>query len=160
MATSAVQDPTFRSYNSNQAAEYAKHRGAYTTELYKNVVDYHLNTGGKLDILVDTGCGTGAATMALAPWFDIAVGTDPGVGMVNQARALGGTTKSGRTIQYVVKAAEEIDQLGADGYGPLKGKADLVTAAMAASDFLNGILKTESDLMRNTLLVNLYSLTG
>ena len=81
--------------------------------------------------------------MSLAPYFDIVVGTDPGVEMIKQAQALGGTTQSGRTIQHMVKAAEEIDQLQIDGYGPLKGRVDLVTAAMAVNSLLDHLLQVE-----------------
>jgi hypothetical protein len=47
----------------NQALCYAKHRPAYPTELYSNILDF---AGGARSLAVDVACGSGQATTALA----------------------------------------------------------------------------------------------
>jgi hypothetical protein len=52
-----VTEKTFSSYTKDQGANYAKLRRGYHPNLYKTVVDYHTSSGGKLDTLLDIGCG-------------------------------------------------------------------------------------------------------
>ena len=74
-------------------------------------------------------CGPGNATRDLAPSFDQAIGVDPGTAMVSAARNLGGQTKSGEDIRYVISPAEELFRI--KEVAP--GSVDLFTAAMAVS---------------------------
>lgn len=133
MAAADPLDPTFRNYSSNQAAAYSKYRRGYSSQLYEALLSHHISTGGGLETVVDAGCGAGAATRDIALHFNHAVGVDPGAEMINQAKMVGGTTKSGKAIKYVVLGAEDLDSLDVEGLGPLQGKVDLITAAMAAS---------------------------
>jgi hypothetical protein len=52
-----VTEKTFSSYTKDQGANYAKLRRGYHPNLYKTVIDYHTSSGGKLDTLLDVGCG-------------------------------------------------------------------------------------------------------
>ncbi|KAH7417046.1 S-adenosyl-L-methionine-dependent methyltransferase [Cadophora sp. MPI-SDFR-AT-0126] len=131
MSSKAHSDPTFRSYTAEQAKQYASHRLAYSQALYDIVLNHHTSTGGKLDLLLDCGCGPGLATRDLALSFDQAIGVDPGAAMIAAAQEIGGKTKSGDEIRYVVAAAEDIS--GIEGLQP--ESVDLLTAAMAAHWF-------------------------
>jgi SAM-dependent methyltransferase len=107
--------------------------------LYNTIIDYHVKSGGRRNVLVDVGCGPGNATRDLATWFDHAVGLDPSVEMINRALQLGGRTKSGQHLKYAVSTAENISHGITDVLPNVKdlGRVDLLTAAMAVS-----ILKT------------------
>jgi trans-aconitate methyltransferase len=125
----AARDPTFRSYTAEQAKYYAEHRSAYNQKLYDIVLNHHTNTGGKLDLYVDLGCGPGKSTRDIAVMFDEAIGVDAGQSMIEQARAAGGKTKSGKDVRYEIMPAEELSKL--EGLKP--GSVDLLTAATAVS---------------------------
>jgi trans-aconitate methyltransferase len=125
-------DPTFRSYSAVQAETYAVERGSYSKELYDIVLKYHTGTGGKLDQLLDVGCGPGNVTRDLAVVFDQAVGIDPGAEMIAAARSRGGKTRSRNDIKFEVKSAEECSKVD----GVQTGTVDLLTAAMSVSQYL------------------------
>jgi predicted TPR repeat methyltransferase len=127
MASEAT-DKTFRVYNSQQAATYAKHRGqSYSSRILEIILNHHTNTGGKLGTLLDVGCGTGAAVQGLASRFQHATGVDPGEAMIAQATKLGGETSSGELIRYEVVGAENLY----DVQSVKEGEVDLLVAAMA-----------------------------
>lgn len=50
-------EATFRNYSSKQAEGYAKGWRGYPPALIKFTVNHHHDTGGKMDILLDVGCG-------------------------------------------------------------------------------------------------------
>ncbi|KAJ5248735.1 S-adenosyl-L-methionine-dependent methyltransferase [Penicillium chermesinum] len=129
-------DPTFSKYTTGQAQKYAKERTSYADELYRLVIERHVRTGGALNVLADIGCGPGNATRDLAHSFDTAIGLDPGTEMINTARRLGGSTSSGKPIQYIVCGAEHISRVLEESCPGVKGHGvDLLTAAMAAHWF-------------------------
>ena len=124
-------DPTFRFYSTGQAQTYAVERRSYSNELYDIVLNYHTSTGGKLNRLLDVGCGPGNATRDLSVVFDSAIGVDPSSKMIATARSRGGKTRFGDDIKFEVSLAEEcskIDEIGSE-------TVDLLTAAMAVSQF-------------------------
>jgi len=122
-------DPTFRSYSAEEAKLYAASRLSYSENIYNKVLDHHAATGGKFDLLLDVGCGPGNATRDLSLSFERTIGSDPGAQMIKAANTLGGKTKSGKDIEFVVAAAEDISQI--KGLEP--GSVDLLTSAMAVS---------------------------
>jgi len=123
----AAKDPTFRAYSAEEAKLYASARLSYSQNLYKKILNHHAATGGKFNLLLDVGCGPGNATRDLSRSFERTIGADPGEQMIEAAKALGGKTKSGADVEFVVSAAEEISQI--EGLEP--GSVDLLTAAMA-----------------------------
>ncbi|KAH8597296.1 S-adenosyl-L-methionine-dependent methyltransferase [Bisporella sp. PMI_857] len=127
----APLDPTFRNYDSQQAATYASHRGSYSSDIYKEVLEYHDSHGGEFDTVLDTGCGTGKATRSLAQHFSHAIGLDPGKEMIKQAQMIGGKSKGNHQIEYENLGAEELDRSTLVA----AGSVDLLTAAMAAHLF-------------------------
>ncbi|PMD24966.1 S-adenosyl-L-methionine-dependent methyltransferase [Hyaloscypha hepaticicola] len=127
----SVTDPTFRSYSAEEAKLYAASRLSYSHNIYNKILDHHTATGGEFDLLLDVGCGPGNATRDLALSFHRSIGADPGKQMIEAANALGGKTKSGKDIEFVVSTAEDISQIK-----DLKpSSVDLLTAAMAAHWF-------------------------
>ena len=127
-ASDKLSDPTFRSYNSEQAKVYASQRLSYPELLYSAVLSHHSSTGGQLGLLLDVGCGPGNATRDMARSFEHALGVDPGEAMVVAAREQGGVTATGSEIRYVVSAAEELVAVQ-------DGEVDLLISAMAVGDF-------------------------
>jgi trans-aconitate methyltransferase len=132
MSSTNPTDPTFRSYSAVQAQTYAIERESYSNELYDIVLKYHTSTGGKLDQLLDVGCGPGNATRDLSVAFDHAVGIDPGAEMIAAARSRNGKTRSGNDIKFEIKPAEECSKIN----GVQVGTVDLLTAAMSVSQSL------------------------
>ncbi|CZS94714.1 hypothetical protein WAI453_013382 [Rhynchosporium graminicola] len=126
-------DPTFRSYSLDDAKLYAAQRLAYSPVLYEVILNHHEATGGKHDIVLDCGCGPGRATVDLAHSFDRAIGVDPALAMISVARERGGKTRSGKEIEYVVSAAEDLSNIEIEGLEP--ESVDLLTAATAAHWF-------------------------
>ncbi|KAG9793300.1 hypothetical protein ABEF93_003510 [Exophiala dermatitidis] len=134
------KEKTFRNYDTSSAAAYARYREPYPDRLIDIIIDKHVSTGGKLDVLLDVGCGPGTATRSLAPRFKHALGADPGQSMIEVARkgTANVTTKSGEPIRFEVCEAEKLSQLapvlrevtGQDG-----PSVDLITAATAAHWF-------------------------
>jgi trans-aconitate 3-methyltransferase len=125
-------DPTFRSYSAAQAQAYAVERGSYPNELYDIILKYHTSTGGKLDQLLDVGCGPGNATRYLSVAFQHAIGIDPGTEMIAAARKRGGKTCSGDGIKFEIGPAEECSKINGVGAGTV----DMLTAAMVVSQCL------------------------
>ncbi|KAF4617083.1 hypothetical protein G7Y89_g15066 [Cudoniella acicularis] len=103
-------DPTFRSYSAQQAKTYATHRVGYDPAIYNTVFDYHVKTDGHFGLLLDCGCGPGNATRDMAVSFDHVIGVDAGAAMINEAREIGGKTKSGENIKFEVSPAESFSQ--------------------------------------------------
>ncbi|KAM0186619.1 hypothetical protein ACHAPC_004403 [Botrytis cinerea] len=120
-------DPTFRNYTSKQAATYAAHRLSYPAKLYETVINHHEKTGGQFNRVLDLGCGPGNATRDIAGYFEEAIGCDAGEAMIGTAREMGGKTKIGKDIVWVIGSGEEFTGLEEVGEGTL----DLITVAMA-----------------------------
>lgn len=57
MAAPPPDEKTFRTYTTSDAEKYAQHRQEYSEALYQSIYTYHTSTGGKLDTVVDLGCG-------------------------------------------------------------------------------------------------------
>lgn len=125
-------DPTFRNYSTQQAAAYAAHRGAYSSDIYGEIIRYHTTRGGEFSQVLDVGCGTGKATRQLAAYFSNATGVDPGEQMIIAAKAIGGETKNKNVILFKVTPAEDLDKISHLG----ESSVDLLSAAMAVSMFL------------------------
>ena len=120
-------DPTFRNYTSEQAKIYAAHRHSYPSKLYDTVTTHHEKTGGQFNLVLDLGCGPGNATRDIATYFEDAIGCDAGDAMIDTAREIGGKTKAGRDIKWVVANGEEFAGLEEVG----EGNVELITVAMA-----------------------------
>ncbi|KAJ8070037.1 hypothetical protein OCU04_000438 [Sclerotinia nivalis] len=125
--TNSNTDPTFRNYTSEQAKTYATHRPSYSSKLYETVIGHHEKTGGKLNVVLDLGCGPGNATRDIATYFEEAIGCDAGAAMIGTAREIGGKTRSGRDIRWIVGSGEEFAGLEEVG----EESVDLITVAMA-----------------------------
>jgi SAM-dependent methyltransferase len=131
------RDPTFRNYDSASAQKYLQHRPGYEAKLIDLIISHHTSSGGELNLVLDVGCGPGIATRSLAPHFQHAIGADPGQSMIETAKTVPCSTKSGEPITYEVSAAEALSGLSAlkkfstDG----SGSVDLITAATAAHWF-------------------------
>jgi trans-aconitate 3-methyltransferase len=122
-------EKTFTSYNQQQGVAYAELRPGYHPSLYQLIIDFHTkNDTGKLETLLDVGCGPGKATRALASQFKQAIGIDTSQGMIDTAISLGGKTKSNKAIRYAVSGAEEIK-------GVEDGSVDVLIAATCAHWF-------------------------
>lgn len=123
-------EKTFRAYSNEDAAKYAQNRLGYSDALYQTLLSHHTSSGGKLDTVVDLGCGPGIATFRLAEYFKTVIGLDPSEGMVNMARLqleTSGPSKSGADVSFEVSAAEDIDSsLIPDS------SVDVITAATCA----------------------------
>jgi SAM-dependent methyltransferase len=131
MASKTVAlDPTFRNYDPNQAAAFAKARKSYSEKLYDLIIEYHQANGGQLHSLLDVGCGSGAATRGLAQYLDNATGIDPGEQLIQQARIHGGQTASGTPVQYEVLSAEDMCL----SRNAAISSVDILTASMAVRE--------------------------
>lgn len=129
MSKQAGEEKTFRSYSAGDAANYARMRMAYSDALYQSVLSYHTANGGKLDTVVDVGCGPGIATFKLAEFFNTVIGVDPSEAMISQARSTleNAPERAKSTIRFEVSTAENIDPaLIPDA------SVDLITAATCA----------------------------
>lgn len=126
-----LSDPTFRSYSSAQAAAYAAQRGGYKDTLIEQVLSLHQSAGGSFDVVLDVGTGTGQVIRDVGPFFTTAFGVDPGIEMISKARAIGGTTRTGKDIEFLACAAEDLDSLSQVKHGSV----NLITAGMAVSVF-------------------------
>ncbi|KAK4646931.1 hypothetical protein QC762_0026370 [Podospora pseudocomata] len=127
-------EQTFRSYGKEDSEHYTKHRPNYHPSLYKAILNHHTYTGGKLDTLLDVGCGPGShAVRTLAPHFAHAIGIDPGEGMITAAKNLLTTdpifTKTSESIDFQVGSAEQLEKITP------KNSVDLITASHAAHWF-------------------------
>lgn len=127
------KDTTFRHYTPSQASTYALNRHPRSSSLYTLILTHHQSTGGKLDTLLDVGCGPGNSTRPLARCFERAYGIDPGREMIGVARGISndageGETREGERIVFVEGTAEELEGPWREDGG---GKVDLVTASTA-----------------------------
>jgi trans-aconitate 3-methyltransferase len=131
--SSNPEEKTFRAYNQSQGKAYANVRRDYHPNVYQAIVDHHTSTGGKLDTLLDVGCGPGNAAHGLAPQFAHVVGLDPSEGMIATARAINDVTPDSEHVRFDISTAE---QLGSNLMPPIEdGSVDLITAANAAHWF-------------------------
>ena len=129
MTTTPPQEKTFRSYTSHEGKSYAAGRPPYPAALYDIISDHHSSTGGLFNLVLDVGCGPGNVTRVLAPSFEHAIGVDASPGMIESARELGGSAKSGEGVRFEVSSAE-----GYSGIVGLEaGSVDLITVAAAVS---------------------------
>ncbi|KIW15865.1 hypothetical protein PV08_05915 [Exophiala spinifera] len=138
-------DPTFRNYTASSAQAYAKNRPGYPDELISLVIENHTSTGGQLDVLLDLGCGPGTATRSLAPYFQHAIGADPGESMIATARTIPCPTASGEPTTFEVCASDAISSLdalkryssvgGGGGGSSSSETVDLITAGTSAHWF-------------------------
>jgi len=130
---SAPEEKTFKTYSKDQGAHYANARPGYHPNLYKLIIDHHTSTGGKLDTLLDVGCGPGTSVCVLAKQFTHAIGLDPSAGMIETARSSGGVSSIGEAIRFEVASAED---LGSKLSPPVAdASVDLITASTAAHWF-------------------------
>ena len=127
LQTDLTNDTTFRSYSAAQVKEYAQRRGGYPTRLIDEIVSKHARTGGTLNSLLDLGCGPGNSTRDLAIHFDHAIGLDPGAGMVQAAKEIGGASKKG-SIDFIQGEGEACS-------GIPDNSIDMITAATSAHWF-------------------------
>jgi SAM-dependent methyltransferase len=126
-------EKTFKSFTKEQSANYAQNRRGYHANLYKTIIDHHNSTGGKLNLLLDAGCGPGTAARELAPLFKHVIGIDPSEGMIANARSLGGETSTSELIRFEIASAED---LGSQLSPPVvDGSVDLITGSTAAHWF-------------------------
>ena len=128
MSVATPAEITFRSFTPAEASAYAQFRLDYHPTVYNTLLTQHTSTGGKLDTLLDVGCGPGTAVRTLATRFQHAIGFDPSEGMITSAKKLGGTSGSGDPIRFDVSSAEDLA-------GIADGSIDLLTAATAAHWF-------------------------
>ncbi|KAH8156037.1 hypothetical protein CIB48_g12210 [Xylaria polymorpha] len=125
---STSTEQTFRSFTVAAASHYAQFRLDYHPTLYNTLLTQHTSSGGKLNTLLDVGCGPGTATRTLGTRFHHAIGLDASEGMIASANELGGTTVSGQPIRFAVSSAEDLS-------GVADGSVDLLIAATAAHWF-------------------------
>ncbi|KAL2816470.1 S-adenosyl-L-methionine-dependent methyltransferase [Aspergillus granulosus] len=126
---------TFRSYTAEQGKTYVQNRLDYHPNLYNTVLTHHTSTGGKLDLILDIGCGPGLAIANLAPHFAHAIGLDPSEGMIETAHSRTDlpTTAAGNPIRFEVSTAED---LGNNLTPPIADRSvDLIVVATAAHWF-------------------------
>ena len=131
--TSSTSEATFRSFTKEQGDNYAQLRRDYNPALYDFVLNHHTSTGGQLDTILDVGCGPGTAARTLAQRFAHAIGIDPSEGMINTARALGGSTSTAEPIRFEIAAAEDLGSLLSPPVSD--GSVDLIVASTAAHWF-------------------------
>ncbi|KAK2009089.1 methyltransferase domain-containing protein [Colletotrichum eremochloae] len=126
-------EKTFRAFTEAQGASYARGRPGYHHSLYDQICDHHTSTGGKLDTLLDVGCGPGTVTRELGPRFARAIGLDPAEGMIAAARSLGGVSSTSESIRFEVSLAEDLGSALSPAIP--NASVDLITAATAAHWF-------------------------
>lgn len=109
------------------SARYALFRPKYPHQLFQAAFRYHEQTaGGKWDLAVDIGCGTGQATFELTPFKQV-IGVDPSQKMVEQARLTVPQDSVGR-IEFARGSAEDLSMLQ-------DSSVDLVVAAQSSHWF-------------------------
>lgn len=130
-----MADPTFRNFSAAQARGYAKYRkSSYPPELYQTILDYHhernygrgSNHDGKLDLLLDAGCGPGKVVFDLLPCFNRAIGIDPGREMIEAAKEDERSAEANGKAFFQVASAEQCGEV--EG---VVGQVDVLTVAMA-----------------------------
>src|SRR5205085_12061911 len=65
-------------------SNYAALRPSYPPRLYDTVLAFHK---GPRNLLIDLGSGHGLVARYLSKYFDKVIGTDPSVGMIQEARS-------------------------------------------------------------------------
>jgi ubiquinone/menaquinone biosynthesis C-methylase UbiE len=126
--TKHTQESTFRSYGKDESKRYAQLRLAYHPSVYESVIAQHTANGGKLDSLLDIGCGPGLATRDLAAYFKHATGIDPGESMIEVAQSMDLKTSTSESVVFKLTSAEEMA-------GIENNSIDVITAANAAHWF-------------------------
>ena len=121
-------ESTFRSYGKDESKRYAQLRLAYHPSVYESIVAQHTANGGKLDSLLDVGCGPGLATRDLAAYFNHATGIDPGESMIEVAQSMDMKTSTSEPVAFKLTSAEEMA-------GIEDNSVDVITAANAAHWF-------------------------
>jgi SAM-dependent methyltransferase len=122
------EESTFRSYSPSSSKLYAALRRPYHPSVYTALLTQHTSTGGRLDNVLDLGCGPGLATRDLAPHFTYATGLDASPSMISFAATLGLKTASSHSVEFRVSSAEAME-------GVEDESVDLITAANAAHWF-------------------------
>ncbi|WPH00660.1 Hypothetical protein R9X50_00349000 [Acrodontium crateriforme] len=131
----SVKEQTFSKYDQSQSTAYAQIRRDYHPEVYAEILKQHETSGGKLDVLLDVGCGPGNVTRSLAPHFTQAIGLDPGEQMLATARSLTAAAheNGNSNITFSLSSAEA---LGSNLSPPIADvSVDLITAGNAAHWF-------------------------
>ena len=126
--TKHTPESTFRSYGKDESKRYAQLRLAYHPSVYESIVAQHTAAGGKLDSLLDVGCGPGLATRDLAAYFNHATGIDPGESMIEVAQSMDMKTSTSESVAFKLTSAEEMS-------GIEDNSIDVITAANAAHWF-------------------------
>lgn len=153
----AAQEATFRAYSQQDGTTYAAGRPGYSPELFKIIIDHHKSTGGKLDTVIDVGCGPGLATRDLARYFANTIGLDPSQGMIDAAHA--STASSSSPMRFEVSAAES---LGLDLDPAIQeNSVDMITAATAAHWFdMNRFWQSAARVLKPGGTVAIWTRTG
>jgi len=123
-----TQESTFRSYGKDESERYAQLRLAYHPSVYESIIAQHTANGGKLDNLLDVGCGPGLATRDLAAYFRHVTGIDPGASMIEVAQSMDLKTSTSELVVFKLTSAEEMA-------GIEDNSIDVITAANAAHWF-------------------------
>lgn len=111
--TQHQEEATFRNYDATAATKYARYRGGWSEAfILDHIISPHTSSGGKLDVVLDVGCGPGNSTRCLAPHFRHVLGVDPSPAMVEAARGHP-RADAGEAIRYEVGKAEELSSLPA-----------------------------------------------
>lgn len=126
--TKHTPESTFRSYGKDESKRYAQLRLAYHPSVYESIVAQHTANGGKLDSLLDIGCGPGLATRDLAAYFKHATGIDAGESMIEVAQSMDIKTSTSEPVAFKLTSAEEMA-------GIEDNSIDVITAANAAHWF-------------------------
>lgn len=126
--TKHTPESTFRSYGKDESKRYAQLRLAYHPSVYESIITHHTANGGKLDSLLDVGCGPGLATRDLAAYFHHATGIDPGESMIEVAQSMDIKTSTSEHVAFKLTSAEEMA-------GIEDNSIDVITAANAAHWF-------------------------
>jgi len=108
--------PVFKDHFSGQSDAYQKYRPDYPPALFEWLAAEVPARG----LAIDVATGNGQAAVALAPYFDRVIATEPSTAQLREARVHPG-------VEYRQEAAEAI--------AVAAGAADLLTAAQAAHWF-------------------------
>lgn len=126
--TKHTPESTFRSYGKDESKRYAQLRLAYHQSVYESIIAQHTTSGGKLNNLLDVGCGPGLATRDLAAYFNHGIGIDPGESMIEVAQSMDIKTSTSEPVSFKVTSAEDMA-------GIEDNSIDVITAANAAHWF-------------------------